>query len=89
MEGIWGKKEKATRLYEGYPGGSVVKNPSLPKQEMWVQSLSWEDPLDKEMATHSLFLPGKSLGQRSLAGYGSRGHKESDMTYQLNNNQVI
>ena len=21
-------------------------------QEMWVQSLSWEDPLEKEMATH-------------------------------------
>ena len=33
-------------------GGSVVKN--LPaKQEMWVQSLGWEDPLEKEMATHS------------------------------------
>ena len=24
--------------------------------------------------------PGKSHGQRSLAGYSSRGHKESDMT---------
>ena len=36
----------------GFPGGSVVKN--LPaKQETWVQSLCWEDPLDKEMATHS------------------------------------
>ena len=22
-------------------------------QEMWVQSLSWEDPLKEEMATHS------------------------------------
>ena len=33
-------------------GGSVVKN--LPaKQEMWVQSLCWEDPLEKEMAIHS------------------------------------
>ena len=36
----------------GFPGGSVVKN--LPsKQEMWVQSLVWEDPLEEEMATHS------------------------------------
>ena len=25
-------------------------------QEMWVQSLGWEDPLEKEMATHSSFL---------------------------------
>ena len=27
-----------------------------------------------------LFLPGKFHGQRSLAGYSSRGHKELDMT---------
>ena len=39
----------------GFPGGSVVKN--LPaKQEMWVQSLSLEDPLEKEMTTHSSIL---------------------------------
>jgi len=30
----------------------MVKN--LPEeQETWVQFLGWEDPLDKEMATHS------------------------------------
>ena len=30
----------------------MVKN--LPaKQEIWVQSLGWEDPLENEMATHS------------------------------------
>ena len=26
-------------------------------QEMWVQSLVWEDPLEKEMVTHSSILP--------------------------------
>ena len=30
-----------------------------------------------------VFLPGKSHGQRSLAGYSSLGHKESDMTERL------
>jgi len=30
--------------------------------ETWVQSLSWEDPLEKEMATNSVLLPGKSHG---------------------------
>jgi len=25
-------------------------------QEMWVQSLGWEDPLEEEMATHSSIL---------------------------------
>ena len=36
-------------------GGSVVKNPPA-KQEMQVQSLGWEDPLEKELATHSSIL---------------------------------
>ena len=29
---------------------------SLVKQETWVQSLVWEDPLEEEMATHSSIL---------------------------------
>ena len=37
------------------PGGSVVKN-LIAKQEMWVQSLIWEYPLEKEMAIHSSIL---------------------------------
>ena len=42
-------------LKVGLPGGSVVKN--LPAvQEMLVWSLDWEDPLEKEMATHSSIL---------------------------------
>ena len=32
-----------------------VKNPPL-MQEMWVQPLGQEDPLEKEMATHSSIL---------------------------------
>ena len=32
------------------------------------------------------FLPGKFHGQRSLAGYSSWGHKESDTTEGLTNN---
>ena len=35
--------------------GSVVKNPPV-KQEMWVWPLGQEDPLKKEMATHSSIL---------------------------------
>ena len=35
-------------------------------QEMWVWSLSQEDPLEEEMAAHSIFLPGKFHGQKSL-----------------------
>ena len=57
----------------------MVKN--LPAvQETQVQPLGWEDPLKKEMVTHSSALAGKSHGQRSLAGYRPWVHKESDMT---------
>ena len=38
-------------LIEGFPDDSGVKN-LLPMQEMKVQSLGWEEPLEKEMATH-------------------------------------
>ena len=42
---------------------------------MWLQSLGREDPLEKEMATHSSILHGKSRGQRSLVSYSPLGHK--------------
>ena len=48
-------------------------------QETQIWSLGWEDSLEKEMATLSSFLLGKSHGQRSLVSYSPRGHKESDM----------
>ena len=49
-------------------------------QETWVQSLGWEDPLEEDMATPPIFLPKKSHGQRSLAGYSPWSHKELDTT---------
>ena len=39
----------------GFPGGSLAKNPPA-KQGMQVQSLDQEDPLEKEMSTHSSIL---------------------------------
>ena len=49
----------------------IVKN--LPvMQEIQVWSLSWEDPLEKEMAPTPLFLPGEFQGQRSLASYSPK-----------------
>ena len=33
----------------------LVKNPPA-MQETWVQSMAWEDPLEKEKATHSSIL---------------------------------
>jgi len=57
----------------------IVKSPPS-VQETQVQSLGQEDLLEKEMATRSSILAGKSHGQRSLVGYSPWGHKELDMT---------
>ena len=40
---------------QGFPGGSAVKNPPA-MQETWARSLGRDDPLEKEMATHSSIL---------------------------------
>ena len=63
------------RVILGFPCGTSGKEPSCQcrRQEMWVQSLHWEDPLEKEMAINSpIFLPGESHGQRSLVCYTGR-----------------
>ena len=50
-------------------------------QETRVQSLGQEDPLEKKKWQPTpVFLPRKSHGQRSLAGYSLLGRKESDTT---------
>ena len=61
----------------GFPGVAVVKD--LPANagntgDMGLIS-GQEDPLEKEMATHSpVFMPEKSHGQRSLVDYNPWGH---------------
>ena len=61
-----------------FPGGSDGKaaacNTGDPGQE---------DPLEKEMATHSSILAWRIHGQRSLEGYSPTSHKESDTTERL------
>ena len=54
----------------------------LTMQEIQVQSLGGEDPLEKGMAT-SVFLPGEFHLQRMLVSYSPWGLKESEMTEQL------
>ena len=50
----------------------MVKN--LPaKQETWVQSLGWEDPLEKEMGTHSSILAWRIACTQERGGLQSMG----------------
>ena len=60
----------------------MIKNvPAM--QETRVRSLGQEDPLEKGRQPTPVFLPEEKHGQRSLAGYGPWGCKESDTTEQL------
>jgi len=71
------QSRRQTRIYYkiSLVAQTVKRLPTM--QETRVQSLGWEDPLEKEMATHSSILPH---GRRSLVGYGPWGHKGSDTT---------
>ena len=42
----------------------IVKNPPA-MEETWVLSLGWEDPLEKDMATHSSILTWRILMDRA------------------------
>ena len=49
-------------------------------QETWVGFLSREDPLEKEMATHSIILVWEILWAEEPGGLLSMGLQELDMT---------
>ena len=64
---------------EDFPGSSAVKNPPA-VQETWVRSLGREDPLEKEMATHSSIPAWKIPWTEEPGSLQSMGSQESDRT---------
>ena len=56
----------------------LVKN--LSAMQIWVQFLGWEDPLEKETATHSSILAWKIPWTEEAGGLQSMGSQESDTT---------
>ena len=63
----------------GLPRGHSVKGPPASAGicgrcgfDPWIRKI----PLEEEMATRSIFLPGESHGQGSLVGYRPLGHRE-------------
>ena len=77
-----GKNRKFKTLAEfinpemGFLDSSVVEN--LPaKQKTWVQSLCWEHPLEKEMATHSSTLAWEVPWTEGPGRLWSLGSKKS------------
>ena len=64
-------------------GGASGKEPACQRRRYkrrefnpWVREIPWRRAWQPIL----MFLPGESHGQRSLMGYSSWGHKESDMT---------
>ena len=51
----------------------MVKNPPA-MQEIWVQSLDWEDPLDEGMATHSSILAWRIPSNREAVAWRATVH---------------
>ena len=56
----------------------VKRRPTM--QETQVQSLGWEDPLEKEMVTHSSTLAWKTPWTEAPGRLSPWGRKELDMT---------
>ena len=58
-----------------FPSGSAVENlPAMQElQETLVQSLGWEDPLEKEMSTHSSILSWRISWTEDPGGLQSTG----------------
>ena len=57
---------------------SVKNLPAM--QETWVRFQGWEDPLEKEMATHSSILAWRIPWTEEPGRLQSMGSQESDMT---------
>ena len=70
---FWNKASLVAQLVKNLPA----------KQKTWVWSLGQEDPLEKEMATHSSTLIWRIPWTEEPGRVQSMGYKESDMTVQL------
>ena len=59
----------------------MVKNPPVNAEDTGsIHVRGQEDPLEKEMATHSSIPAWEIPWTEDLAGYSPSGHKEVDMT---------
>ena len=78
-------KKKKLRSLRGIQDSLVAQRlKGLPAMwETWVRSLGREDPLEKEMATHSSILAWRIPWMEEPGGLQSMGHKESDMAERL------
>ena len=79
----WGCKESDMterlnndRWYSGEESAGQRRRHKKHVFDAWVRKIPW----NRKWQPTSVFLPGKSHGHKSLAGYSPWGHKESDTT---------
>ena len=70
----------------GLPWRLSGKESSCPCSDCRFHPRVGKIPWRRKWQPTPVFLPGKSLGQRSLAGCSPWGHKEQDTTWRLNSN---
>jgi len=58
-------------------------------QEAWLPSLGQEDPLEKEMATHSSFLVWEVPWTGASERYSPWGHRELEATERASTGQLV
>ena len=66
-------------FYRAFPVARICVQCRRPRFDSWLRKMPWR----REWLPAPVFLSGKICGQRSLAGYVPRGHKESDTTERL------
>ena len=88
LKELWPERKKALfwhhlKMAMGFPGGASGKEPACRCRRQkrcgfdpWVKKIPWR----RAWQPTPVFLPGKSHGQRSLAGDSPWGLRESDMT---------
>ena len=67
------------KYYMGFPGGSAVKNPLANAGDVAL-IFGWEDPLEKEIATHSSILAWEIPRTEAPGGLQSMGSERVDTT---------
>ena len=69
----------------------MVKNPPAVQemQETQVWSLGWDDPLKKDMVTHSNILAWEVPWTERLVSYSPQDHKDSDVTEHAQKVQAV
>ena len=80
-----------SKAVPSFPGGTSGKEPTCQRrrQESQVLFLGQENALEEGMQLTPVFLPGKSHGQRSPAGYSPWGHNALDTIEQLSTANTI